>query len=198
MLHNINFLGYALIFLVIVICVRIYRESDTFNLKCIISTVDGEKYCVRERAKLELAADRLASVNEKMGKLVAHLKVKYPDRENVTRLVKGYNPKKIYETLPTSEFTAYSQNKGEKMAFCLSTEKNNDTLIDPNTLTFVAMHELSHIATKSVGHNDEFWSNFKFIITEAGELGIYEQTDYKKKPVRYCGMDIKDNPHFDY
>lgn len=195
---NINFLGYALIFLVIVICVRIYRESDTFNLKCIISTVDGEKYCVRERAKLELAADRLASVNEKMGKLVAHLKTKYPDRENVTRLVKGYNPKKIYETLPTSEFTAYSQNKGEKMAFCLSTEKNNDTLIDPNTLTFVAMHELSHIATKSVGHNDEFWSNFKFIITEAGELGIYDQTDYKKKPVRYCGMDIKDNPHFDY
>ena len=195
---KINLLGYALMFLVIVICVRIYRESDTFNLKCVISTVDGEKYCVRERAKLEIAADRLASVNDKMGKLVAHCKAKYPDRENVKRLVNGYNPKKIYETLPTSEFTAYSQNKGEKMAFCLSTEKNNDTLIDPNTLTFVAMHELSHIATKSVGHNDEFWSNFKFIITEAGELGIYAQTDYKKKPVRYCGMDIKDNPHFDY
>ena len=197
MVMKINLLGYALIFLVVVICVRIYRESDTFNLKCIVSTVDGEKYCVRERAKLELAADRLATVNQKMAKLVAHCKAKYPTRENVTRLVKGYNPKKIYETLPTSEFTAYSQNKGEKMAFCLSTEKDNDTLIDPNTLTFVALHELSHIATKSVGHNDEFWSNFKFIIGEAGEIGIYDPTDYKKKPVKYCGMKIKDSPYFD-
>jgi hypothetical protein len=195
---KINLLGYAIIFLVVVICVRIYRESDTFNLKCIISTVDGEKYCVRERAKLELAADRLATVNQKMGKLVKHCEAKYPDRENVKRLVKGYNPKKIYETLPTSEFTAYSQNKGEKMAFCLSTEKDNDKLIDHNTLTFVALHELSHIATKSIGHNDEFWSNFKFLIEEAGQIGIYEVTDYKKKPVKYCGMEIKDSPYFNF
>lgn len=27
------------------------------------------------------------------------------------------------ETLPTSEYTAYSQNKGEKLAFCLNKEK---------------------------------------------------------------------------
>ena len=87
-----------------------------FNLKCIISGVDGKKYCVRERSKLELAADRLATVNTKMSKLVEHCFKTYPDRENIKRLKKGYNPKKIMETLPTSEFTAFSQNKGEKMA----------------------------------------------------------------------------------
>ena len=194
---KINYCGYALILLLLFICVKVYQESDTFNLKCIISEVDGKKYCVRERSKLVLAADRLAIVNAKMGKLVEHCRKKYPMRENMKRLVAGYNPKKIMETLPTSEFTAYSQNKGEKMAFCLNTEKEGNQLIDPNTLTFVALHELSHIATKSIGHKEEFWTNFKFLLEEASKIGIYEQVDYKKKPARYCGTSINDNPYFD-
>jgi len=195
---RINYCGYALILLLLYICMKIYQESDVFNLKCIISGVDGKKYCVRERNKLELAADRLAVVNVSMNKLVEHCYKTYPDRENVKRLKKGYNPQKIMETLPTSEFTAYSQNKGEKMAFCLNKEKNGDQLIDPNTLMFVAIHELSHIATKSIGHKDEFWSNFKFLLGEAAKINIYVQTDYKKKPARYCGMNITDNPYYDF
>jgi hypothetical protein len=194
---KINYCGYALIILLLYICMKIYQESDVFNLKCIISGVDGKKYCVRERNKLELAADRLATVNVSMDKLVQHCYKNYPSRENVKRLKKGYNPKKIMETLPTSEYTAYSQNKGEKMAFCLNTEKEGNQLIDPNTLTFVAIHELSHIATKSIGHKDEFWNNFKFLLTEANKIGIYKLVDYNKKPARYCGTDITDNPYYD-
>ena len=123
---KINYLGYAFITLLLIVCIRIYKESDTFNLKCIISDVDGKKYCVRERSKLVLAADRLATTNQKMGMLVEHCRKNFPQRDNVIRLCKGYNPKQIYETLPTSEYTAYSQNKGEKMAFCLTKEKNGD------------------------------------------------------------------------
>ena len=36
----------------------------------------------------------------------------------------------------------------------------NVAIIDMNTLTFVALHELSHIATESVGHKQEFWQNY--------------------------------------
>jgi hypothetical protein len=194
---DINWCGYALIILLLYVCMKIYQESDVFNLKCIISNVDGKKYCVRERNKLELAADRLANVNQKLTKLVNHCATTFPDRDNVKRLKKGYNPKKIMETLPTSEYTAYSQNKGEKMAFCLNTEKEGDQLIDPNTLTFVALHELAHIATKSIGHKEEFWNNFKFLLGEASKINIYEQVDYKKKPARYCGTNINDNPYYD-
>ena len=194
---TLNYLGYALIVLLLYICLKIYQESDVFNLKCIISGVDGKKYCVRERNKLELAADRLATVNTKMNKLVKHCYKTYPDRDNMKRLKKGYNPKKIMETLPTSEYTAFSQNKGEKMAFCLNTEKEGYQLIDPNTLMFVALQELSHIATKSIGHKDEVWQTFKFLLGEASKIGTYEQVDYKKKPARYCGTDINDNPFFD-
>ena len=138
---KINVCGYILIILVFIIALKIYKESDTWQLRCIISGVDGKKYCVRERAKLELAADKLAITNNNMYKIVNHCQKKFPDRDNIKRLIAGYNPQKIYETLPTSEFTAYSENKGEKMAFCLDTERgNNGKLIDQNTLTFVAIH----------------------------------------------------------
>jgi hypothetical protein len=197
-LFNNNIFNIVILIFIIIIGSKLYFNSDSFNLRCIISDVNGNKYCVRDRNKLELAADRLAHVNNNLNKLVNHLSKKYPEKENVQRLVNGYNPKKIYETLPTSEFTAYSENKGEKLAFCLDTEKNSKgRLIDMNTLMYVALHEVSHIATKSIGHNDEFWNNFKFMITEAKEINIYNPVDYKKEPARYCGMNISDNPYYD-
>jgi hypothetical protein len=178
-------------------CLRIYYESDAFNLKCIVSNKDGNTYCVRERAKMELAADLLASVTEKMKRMVAYMAEKHPNDDRVKMLVKGFNPKKICETLPTSTLTAYSENKGEKIAFCLNKRKNETKLIDLNTLTFVALHELSHVMTKSVGHKQDFWINFKFMLENAKEANIYNPVDYKKAPQEYCGMNIHDNPYFD-
>lgn len=195
---KINLIGYLLLLFVIFISVKIYLESEAFNLKCIISTVDGNKYCVRERNKLVMAADKLANVTDKLKRLVIKVGKDYPERTNVKRLVEGFNPKKISETLPTSEFTAYSENKGEKLAFCLDTEKKGGKLIDENTLVFVGIHEISHIATKSVGHTNEFWTNFKFLLEEAAKMNIYTPVDYKKKPQKYCGMTITDNPYYDF
>lgn len=195
---KINLVGYLLILFVIIISVKIYLESDAFNLKCIISTVDGNKYCVRERSKLNLAADKLANITNKLKKLVEQVKKEFPDRTNVKRLAEGFNPQKVSETLPTSEFTAFSENKGEKLAFCLDTEKNGGKLIDENTLMFVGIHEISHIATESVGHTNEFWTNFKFLLEQAEKMNIYKPVDYKKQPQKYCGMTITDNPYFDF
>ena len=194
---NSDLLGFILICLIVILSYRIYRDSYLFHLKCIISNVDGNTYCVRERSKLELAADKLAKVNQNMKSLVEHCKNNFDSEERIKRLTEGFNPKKITETLPTSEFTAYSENKGEKIAFCLDTEKNNKgRLIDLNTLTFVAIHELSHVATKSVGHTPEFWANFKFLLQEAEKINIYKPVDYSKNPKKYCGMEINDNPYF--
>jgi len=196
---NNNIFNAILLIFILIIAYKIYISSDSFQLRCIISDINGNKYCVRDRAKLEMAADKLADVNNKLNRLVKYLGEKYPEKDNVKRLVKGYNPKKIYETLPTSEYTAYSENKGEKLAFCLDTEKNSKgRIIDDNTLMYVALHEVSHIATKSIGHGDEFWNNFKFMLTEAKEINIYNPIDYKKNPARYCGMNITDNPYYDY
>jgi hypothetical protein len=193
--HSIFF--YAFVGFILLFCLKIYYESDAYNLKCIIASKDGNKYCVREREKLELAADLLAEVTQKMKDMVSYMKEKHPDDPRTKRLVDGFNPKKISETLPTSELTAYSENKGEKIAFCLNTTKEGNRLIDINTLTFVALHELTHIMTVSIGHKQEFWQNFKYLLQNAKKAGIYYPVDYKKAPQQYCGMTINDNPYFD-
>ena len=197
MFRKMSLSGWVLGIFVAGIALKMYFESDTFNLKCIISDVDGNKYCVRERAKLQLAADLLASTTQKLKELVVYLGKTYPDRTNCKRLVENFNPQTVKEILPTSEYTAYSENKGEKLAFCTTTTKKGDTLIDPNTLMYVAIHELGHLMTKSIGHTQEFWQNFKFLLQNAVKIKIYNPVNYKKKNKAYCGMKITDNPLFD-
>jgi predicted metal-dependent hydrolase len=154
---------------------------------------------VRERNKVKKAADLLAKTTEKCKQLVEYVYKKYPENPFCQRLKSGFNPQKVVETLPTSEYTAYSENKGEKIAFCLNPKKNEnlDDLIDEHTLMFVAIHELTHVGTKSIGHKTDFWENFKFLLTEAKVAGIHEPIDYKKNPSEYCSMPIRDNPFFD-
>uniref|UniRef100_A0AB39JE67 Metal-Dependent Hydrolase n=1 Tax=Florenciella sp. virus SA2 TaxID=3240092 RepID=A0AB39JE67_9VIRU len=194
-----NILFYVLILFMFSISIKLYYDSDTFQLKCIVSDINGKKYCVRERTKIKEASNLLATTTEKLNKLVDHLHKKYPEKKSVVLLYNNYNPKKIKEILPTSEYTAYSENKGEKIAFCLSkVDKNDvDNLIEENTLMFVALHEISHLATETIGHDDEFWNNFKFIIQEAKKINVYQPIDYKKNKTQYCGTIIKDNPYYD-
>jgi hypothetical protein len=188
-----------IIFGILIVGGYIYlANKDTIDLKCVISTVDGNKYCVRDRKEVNAAADLLAKTVDRCKQLVDYVYNKYPEQGNVIRLHNGFNPKQIMETLPTSEHTAYSENKGEKLAFCLNKKNEDDNkLIDENTLMFVAIHELSHIATKSIGHKSEFWENFQFLLKEAKDAGLHEPKDYKKSPQEYCGMKITDNPYYD-
>jgi hypothetical protein len=79
MIDKHSILLYIIIAFVIFMGLKIYSESDAFNLKCIISDVDGERYCVRERASMELAADLLANVTQKLKDLVAYCAKKFPD-----------------------------------------------------------------------------------------------------------------------
>jgi hypothetical protein len=196
----LDILGFIVIVFILGLCFYIYNDKTDFQLKCIVSSVDGNKYCVREREQLQNAADLLAKISFKCKKLVNYVYEKYPDNENVQLLYKGFNPKQIVEILPTSQYTAYSENKGEKIAFCLNKNKksndDNSNLIDEDTLTFVAIHELSHVATKSIGHKSEFWENFKFLLQEAKECGVHNPVNYSKTPSDYCGMKINDNPYY--
>jgi len=197
-MNRLDILAYVMIFFVIVISIYMYWDSDAFQLKCIVSTVDGNKYCVRDRSKLQDAADLLAKITDKSKNLVEYMKEKHPNDDRVQRLVSGFHPQKVMETLPTSEYTAYSENKGEKIAFCLNKRrKGEDQMIDEHTLMFVAIHELSHVCTKSIGHKTEFWENFKFLLENAKDAGIHNPSDYKNTPTEYCGMKINDNPFYD-
>ena len=84
--------------------------------------------------------------------------------------------------------------KGEKIVFCLRSRDENEELVDPNVLMFVALHELAHVMTKSIGHTKEFWDNFRILLRNAIKLNIYKRVNYNEKPVEYCGVKITDDP----
>ena len=65
-------------------------------------------------------------------------------------------------------------------------------MVDENTLFFVLLHEIAHIMTISVGHEPEFWNNFKFLLAHAISFK-YEYDNYED-PKKYCGSFIDNSP----
>jgi hypothetical protein len=61
-------------------------------------------------------------------------------------------------------------------------------------MIFVAVHELAHIATESIGHTDEFWKNMRYLLEQSIDIGIYTKQDFKDKPVKYCGINVTSSP----
>jgi hypothetical protein len=193
-----DILGYVFVVAIIAIFAYVYFKPSSYDLKCVISGVNGNTFCVRDREKVNEAADLLAKITDKAKRLVEYLKNKYPDKDLVKRLSEGFNPDTIKETLPNSKHTAYTENKKD-MYFCLNVKRNenNSELIDEHTLMFVTIHEMAHISSKGVGHKTEFWENFRFLLDEAKQAGIHEPVDYSKTPSEYCSTKINDNPYFE-
>lgn len=197
-MHITNILGYIFTFFVIAGFAFIYTKQENLDLKCIISNVNGKTFCVRNREKVKDAVDLLAKTTDKLKKFIEYLENKYPDKDMIKRLVNGFNPDKIKETLPNSKHTAYTENKKD-MYFCLNIKRDNNEseLIDEHTLMFVAIHEISHICSKGIGHKSEFWENFRFLLDEAKLAGIHEPINYSNTPTEYCSTKINDNPYFE-
>ena len=99
-MHKLDILAYVVIGVIIGVCIFIYFSNiEGFDgLKCIIASEDGNTYCVRERKQLDKAANLLAIVTEKCRHLVRYMEDNYGDKDNVKRLVSGFNPKKVMET----------------------------------------------------------------------------------------------------
>ena len=172
-----------------------YYQKHLSEVDLVESTVDGNKYLVKNMPDKQKAADLLAKLKAKLIKLAEHLAKKYPEDKRITRLNNNFKPDNISEGTEESKYTSYSVNKGEKIVFCVRDRKKpNKDVHELNTIMFVALHEISHIITESVGHTEEFWDNFRFVLRESIEIGIYEEEDYKNNPVDYCGMKITDSP----
>ena len=141
------------------------------------------------------ALNILAKLHQEMDKFVAELKTKYPTDERVIRLFKGMERVKIEEA-PNDDGSSYTINKGDLMALCLRHKKGEHPFHDYNTLQFVMIHEMAHIASISEGHNQEFINNFRFLLREAKALGYYEPVNYSNAPINYCGIKVTNNPYF--
>ncbi len=166
----------------------------------VTSTVDGKQYKVRDMADKQQAADLLAKLRIKLTKLCDILSNKYPDKLQVKVMVKNFrsDPHRFLESTPDSQHTSYSVNKGESIHLCLRQRQGPDeSLVDENIMMFVALHEMAHVCTESVGHGPDFWNNFGWLLKEAEANNLYKYTDFTAHPVSYCGVYITDSPRYD-
>ncbi len=176
------------------------HSSGKYPLVEIKSTVDGRVYRVRDMPDKQAAADLLARVRIKINKLYSHLQEKYPAKPQIRQLLQNFqpDPTRFMEATPDAEHTSYSVNKGESVHLCLRhREGQNESLMDENVMVFVALHEMAHIITSSVGHGPDFWNNFGWLLKQAEAIQIYHYQDFKTKPVAYCGLTITDSPSYD-
>ncbi len=160
------------------------------------SRKDGKTYRVQNLPDKQEAADRISGIREKLDKLIDSYKndPSAMGDPRVKVLVSRYNSENFSENDLDVDTTSYSENKGEKIVVCIRDKAPPHNFVDDNTVMFVLLHEMAHLMTTTVGHTPEFWTNFKRILHDAVQCGIYTSVNYSKTPTAYCGMTITDSP----
>ena len=161
---NVGLEALIVIVLILVIIYLVYLHNYNANLLKVKSTIDNTEYYVQDKEDAQDAANLIAKIKDKLKSLIEHLSKQYPSDERTIRIKQNYRENSLKEGVDDPNYTSYSVNKGEQIILCL---RNKDKLMDLNTMMFVVLHEIGHLASESIGHTDEFWSNFKWILEES-------------------------------
>ena len=188
-----------LIIFILILFFIIYKfYNNTYykdNLINETSTVDNKEYLVRNSEDKSKAANTLAIIKENIKKLVLHLKNTINqhngEKEYINNLVNRTKEINIMETPADEKNTSYTINKGEKIVICLRSKFLNE-IHDINTIMYVVIHELAHVACPEFGHTPLFKKIFIFLLKESKKINIYNPIDYRRKPQDYCGMTINE------
>lgn len=207
-----------LLAVVILICVLLLSRriinGEKFSIErteWVVSSVDGLRYRVHEdHFSPSSAADVLATLNARVTEILRWLRRRYlrgeagahrPARRAVAaRLLDRYNPDNLAENSPRDPGgdTSYTIDKGDVIALCLRARTRGVSPIhDLDTLTFVTLHEMAHIAIEDIDHPPRFWSAFRFLLEAAEASKVYKSQDFAARPERYCGIYIDYNPRWD-
>lgn len=166
------------------------------NLVSVKSQRNQQTYQVQNLPDKQDACEMMANIHDKLNTLMN----KYKSDPNTSAdqrvrvMIERFDPNSMCENDIHSDSTSYSENKGERIVVCLRDKQKPYPLVDENTVMFVVLHELAHLMTTTVGHTPEFWANFRRILKDAVSAGIYQEVNYARSPVRYCGMTITDSP----
>lgn len=159
---------------------------------------DGQSYEMQNLPEKEKAVALMAEIKSRLTKLMEYYKSDQGLAADppVRRFLERFNSDVFIENDMQSRDTSYSENKGQKIVVCLrdKTKAPEYPLIDANTIMFVVLHEMAHLMTETIGHTQEFWSNFRRILQDASQIGLYQPVNYASRPTPYCGMTITDSP----
>jgi predicted metal-dependent hydrolase len=186
-----TFINFIFIFLLFLLFLK-KKESQVY----IKSNFDGRYYLVNKINNYKYKSSLLLSIiRHKMIQLTESIKI----TKNNEIYIKNIKHK-IYNTIftenknifPKSNITSYSLNKGDQIILCLYNYKTNK-FYDLNTLIYVSIHELAHVANPTIGHDDSFYYILNILLNQAIYLKIYTFYNYEKLPTKYCGIVINSN-----
>ncbi len=186
------------VFIIVSICslIIIYLNNQRITIEYITSEKDGKEYIVRNLPDKQEAADRLAEIRKKLLIIKKKCISRLPkNKKFAISQLKNFTADNIGEKIDNSDSTAYSVNKGEQIIFCLRSRNSENILHDINLLMFVAIHELAHVITETIGHTEEFKENNIWLLEQAIELGLYKKHNFNDKPKEYCGLNITNQPY---
>jgi len=185
----------AIVGFMVALMVFLYSRKKTSAY--VLSKVDDKLYQVRDLNDKQHAANTLATLRQTIYLFSEYLyanQKEYPEyKEYINNLYNKIKDTEFRENSPKSSYSSYSVNKGEELVFCLRS-KNTNEIHDTNTLMFVTLHELAHIACPEYNHTDLFHKIFRFFRQVAMKLNIYKYQDYSVNPVEYCGININQKP----
>lgn len=174
--------------IVITVLIIFYFHFLSENLVKIKGS-NNKIYYTRKEDK-EIAVEKLVIIDKFLEKLVSHIKEENSSDEFIQNKL---NKEFVIKEVPkNSKNIGYTINKNV-LYICM---RNNYGFEENyNRMYFVVMHELAHIITKSVGHTDEYWNNYKMVIKTAIKHKLYTYENYYDAPVKYCGKMINSSPY---
>lgn len=185
----------TLILIFLILYIFYYYSYYKDNLVIEKATIDNKEYWVRNVMDKSIAANTLATIKNNIEKLVNYFKENKSlfkkDTEYIKNLIDRTKEINIMETPSDEKHTSYTINKGEKIVLCLRSKFLNN-IHDMNTIMYVVIHELAHVACPEYGHTPLFKKIFIFLLKQSEKINIYKSIDYRINPQDYCGMTINE------
>ena len=188
---NLNIFDFIVIVIIGFLCLFYFKENFSEHVEERIAS-NAKTYLVKVSEKSQEVADKLGRMDDKFLQIINILKNEYPNDPRTIFLDDNYDDVEITESTRGNGYTSYSVNK-QKILFCLTANHSDGTLIDDNTLSYVGIHELAHLATEEIGHTETYWENFRWILSLARNNNLYTFEDYETFPKEYCGITISSN-----
>lgn len=166
------------------------------NIAQVRSKRDNRMYSVQNLPDKQEASEIMSTIRSNIEKLIQHYKDDPATMADprVNTMIERFRPDNMYENDVNADSTSYSENKGDRIVVCIRDKRPPYRFADENTIMFVLLHEMAHLMTTTIGHTPEFWANFRRILKDAVACGIYQEVNYARSPVDYCGMTITDSP----
>jgi predicted metal-dependent hydrolase len=185
----------TLILIFLILYIFYYYRYYKDNLIIERATLDNNEYFVRNVTDKSIAANTLATIKINIEKLVNYFKENKSlfkkETEYIKNLIDRTKEINIMETPSDEKHTSYTINKGEKIVLCLRSKFLNN-IHDMNTIMYVVIHELAHVACPEYGHTPLFKKIFIFLLKQSEKINIYKPIDYRINPQDYCGMTINE------